>query len=156
MKPEKMKMFGKSLYWILGQKFKWASSLQISSTVRGVPTKRRDIRDSPPDEANLITSLAHDGTQRLMFDIDDEEIYLRESSTPGHYHLIFPNPIAGDDYDELMRILHQAGIVKDGNYASYESLGYFTLRTPWTTKDDEDSIDTPPWVDLPDSDDPPF
>lgn len=146
MNPEKMKMFGKSLYWILGQKFKWASPLYKSHAgpkdVNGYPSLRNgNICDSPPDEANLITSLAYDGTHRLMFDIDDEDIYLRESSTPGHYHLIFPNPIAGDDYDELMRILHRAGIVKDGNYASYESLGYFTLRTPWTTKDDEDSID---------------
>jgi hypothetical protein len=30
------------------------------------------------------------------------------------------------------------------------------VETPWTTKDGDDLIDPPPWVDLPDSDDPPF
>jgi hypothetical protein len=71
-----------------------------------------------------------------MLDVDDPEVYIKESSTPGHFHIVFPNPIDEGDYDDLMDILRHVGIVKPGNYRSYKNLGYFSLRTPWTKKDD--------------------
>ena len=136
MKISNLKMFGKSLNWIVGLGGKHVDTLYTSDNGLTVTTPPQEVEDVPLDEANIFVSLGHDGRHRLMFDVDDPEVYIRESSTPGHFHIVFPNPIDVDDYEHLMNILYRARIMKEGNYLSYQSLGYFSLRTPWTKKGD--------------------
>lgn len=91
--------------------------------------------DTSTDRANLITSLSPYG-QHLMLDIDNRNVYVKESSTPGHYHIAFPQAISQGDYDNIVTLLHKYGIINDGNYQSYMRVGYFCLRPPWVKKGD--------------------
>ena len=91
--------------------------------------------DTSTHRANLITSLSPYG-QHLMLDIDNRNVYVKESSTPGHYHIAFPQAISQGDYDNIVTLLHKYGIINDGNYQSYMRVGYFCLRPPWVKKGD--------------------
>lgn len=84
--------------------------------------------------ANVITSKDESGNNYLMLDLDDPEIYLRLSSTEGHYHLVFPNKIPDGKYYQIITLLNDVGIIKDGNLGQYSKNGHFALRTPWVPK----------------------
>ena len=71
-----------------------------------------------------------------MLDIDDTNVYVKESSTPGHYHIVFPQSIAEDDYDQIVTLLRRHEIIKEGNFQSYRRVGYFAIRPPWVKKGD--------------------
>ena len=89
----------------------------------------------PTDRANLSTSRGPYG-QHLMLDIDDTDVYVKESSTPGHYHIVFPQDIPEADYDQIVTLLNKYGIIKEGNFQSYRRVGYFAIRPPWVKKGD--------------------
>ena len=91
--------------------------------------------DTSTERANLITSRDSYG-QHLMLDIDNTDVYVKESSTPGHYHIVFPQPIPEDDYDQIVTLLHRYEIIKEGNFQSYQRVGYFAIRPPWVKKGD--------------------
>lgn len=70
-----------------------------------------------PDDAhpaNCISSLTEDGTHRPALDIDTP-IKLRESSTPGNYHLYFEDiELTWKQYKKLLKALAKAGIIEEG------------------------------------------
>lgn len=70
-------------------------------------------RPSRKNGANLESSLCEDGFHRLAIDIDGMNCELRESSTPGHYHLLIDHKgLSWDAYKMLLSVLADAGIVE--------------------------------------------
>lgn len=132
--------FAAPLGWMKGLVFRyianideWESDGTVDASVSD--EDRAGIEMDDISRGNVMISKDINGRNYLMLDLDDEEIYLNESSTPGHYHLVFPNPINNNDFMDLVEILHRVGIIKPGNYSSYERLGWLALRTPWVPKD---------------------
>ena len=92
------------------------------------------------ERSNVITSKRRDGGNHLLLDVDNVNVYIKESSTPGHYHIGFPNVISDEDFTPLVDMLHKVGIINSGNYHSFKKLGHFALRLPWVKKGDTDTF----------------
>ena len=66
-----------------------------------------------PEKANLICSLADDGTHLPVLDID-YTASLVGSSTPGHFHLYLDQPISWYKYAIVLATLGWAGLIEPG------------------------------------------
>lgn len=99
-------------------------------------------RQVPPEEANLVSSRTTDGRHMPIIDLDfDFEI--RESSTPGHFHLLLNTPVSNTKFVVLMLVLWWTGVVEMG-YAvwSIRRMGNFA-RVPGVTKQPGPETDKP-------------
>lgn len=95
--------------------------------------RRNRYRVLRVEDANLVSSRTTDGRQMPIIDLDfDFEI--RESSTPGHYHLLLNKPISNVKFVVLMLVLWWTGSVEMG-YAvwSIRRMGNFA-RVPGVAK----------------------
>ena len=82
-------------------------------------------------EANLVSSLCEDGLHRLAIDIDGPAVTLRESCTPGHYHLLIDHRgMEWDRYQILLELLAEAGIVEEAYVEHSIERGQTLLRKP--------------------------
>lgn len=68
-----------------------------------------------------------------IFDID-HSVLAWETSTPGHYHLIIDRPMSREDYEKLMRVLVEVGIVQEGYQRASLKRKAAWLRMPWIRK----------------------
>lgn len=89
------------------------------------------------DRANAVTS-AVDYTQRKMhrpvLDLD-VPAKLIPSTTEGHHHLLIDVPMSWEQYQKLMTVLAEVGIVEPGYTQASVARGYSAVRLPWVKKD---------------------
>ena len=64
----------------------------------------------------------------------DLPVWVRESTTPGHYHLIIDKEMPWDDYKRLLNVMCDVGILEPGFVKAAISRGASWIRTPWTEK----------------------
>lgn len=98
-------------------------------------TPNREVTAKPLAQANSVSSNIK-GTEmhRPALDID-VPCLLIDSTTPGHHHLYIDKPMPWEDYEKLIRVLAEIGILQQG-YADVSIKRKRTwLRTPWTKKE---------------------
>lgn len=94
-----------------------------------------DVQETAVSDANLISSLCDDGQHAPVLDIDfDAELV--ESSSPGHYHLYFNKKIPWERYEEVLRVLGEAGLLETGWVKASIARQQSLLRKPGTLKKD--------------------
>lgn len=92
------------------------------------------------DEANVLHSLVDatnesgDVLHSPVLDLD-VPAFLVPSSTPGHSHLVIDVPMTWDDYDQLLSVLAEVGIIEEGYYRASDRRGYSSIRLPWVKKE---------------------
>jgi hypothetical protein len=73
--------------------------------------------------------------QMIMFDVDIP-MQVIESSTPGHYHVYFPNSyIPKEKLFNLLDAMAECGIVERGYAEASRARGFAALRLPWVHRD---------------------
>lgn len=140
----------------LGQSFKWEKLLgaELLKTTRKLlkKNKSKDVYDDGfytkiPDEAanvrdaELIASLNANGKHRPLLDIDFPAAVI-PSSTEGHCHLYIDKELEWKDYQKLLNVLADLGIIEHGYRGASLARGYSALRLPWIKKDEEDKVVT--------------
>lgn len=91
------------------------------------------------DEANLISSLTTEGKHRPNLDIDFPA-ELIPSSTPGHYHLYLNIDLTRQQYDKLIDVLEEVGIIERGIKKAYYARGMTLTRKPGVKKTVQERI----------------
>lgn len=108
-----------------------------------------DNNNSDTDDlskANLISSKVKGTTRhKPIFDLDFEAALL-PSSTEGHYHLYLDKELTNDQMERLVRVLHEIGILAQGNLNQWTRNKAQFLRVPWVRKTKESKSDTPKGV----------
>ena len=70
---------------------------------------------------------------RPVLDIDFPAA-LVPSTTPGHFHLYLDRALSWDDYEKLLRVLAEVGIIEQG-YANVSiERRHTAVRVPWIRK----------------------
>lgn len=89
-------------------------------------------------EANVVTSEVdgHPGRHKVVLDID-MPVTVLPSSTEGHHHLYIDAELSWEDYQRLIWVLADLGIVEEGYASASHARGYTVLRLPWVHKDDD-------------------
>ena len=92
------------------------------------------------DFADIVTSAPrHEvpgfpGRHVIMFDVD-VPMQVIESSTPGHYHVYFPNTyLPKEKLFNLLDALADCDIVERGYAEASRARGFAALRLPWVHK----------------------
>lgn len=67
----------------------------------------------------------------------DLPIWARESTTPGHWHLIIDKEMTWEQYARLLNVLWEVGILEKGFYDAAISRGGSWIRVPWVKKKTE-------------------
>lgn len=75
--------------------------------------RSKDRWPAPVEESNLISSIAEDGTQLPIIDLDFAHAVV-ESSTSGHHHLYIDVKMSKWKWTLLMLALYNAGVVELG------------------------------------------
>lgn len=84
--------------------------------------------------ANIVSSLCTDGLHRPALDID-VPCELIPSSTEGHHHLYFPTVgLSWKQYEKLLKVLGECGILEDGYVKASISRKQSFLRAPGVKK----------------------
>ncbi len=88
------------------------------------------------DAANIITSevAGKPGRHKVVLDLD-LPAKLIPSSTEGHFHLMIDKEMDWEDYQRLLWVLADLGIVEEGYASSSDERGYTAVRLPWIHKD---------------------
>lgn len=96
------------------------------------------------DTANIITSEVHGkpGRHKPVLDID-LPVKLIPSTTEGHFHLMIDKEMDWEDYQRLLWVLADIGIVEEGYASASDERGYTAVRLPWISKDDDREMDEP-------------
>lgn len=106
----------------------------------GVSDPASDVEEVTDfDTADIVSSERAEsyGPKRhiVMFDVDIP-MEVIESSTPGHYHVYFPEThISKIALLDLLEELSSAGIVEPGYVGASRARGFAALRLPWVHKD---------------------
>jgi hypothetical protein len=96
------------------------------------------------ETANLISSKIK-GTKKHKVILDlDFDAALIPSSTPGHSHLYLDIDLTEDQMEKLVGVLHEVGIIAQGNVNQWDRFKALFLRLPWIKKsegatEDDDS-----------------
>lgn len=115
-----------------------------SNSFSGEPDRKKIY--SPLTESNIVGSQIW-GTEspynaafpddfelhKPVLDID-LPCWLKESTTPGHFHLIIDKEMSWSEYKRLLRVMCDVGILEDGFVAAAISRKASWIRTPWTQK----------------------
>lgn len=88
------------------------------------------------DEATVITSevAGNPGRHRVVLDIDLPGSMV-ESSTPGHHHLFLDKVMSWDDFQRLLWVMTDLGLVEEGYASASTKRGYTAVRLPWIGKE---------------------
>lgn len=102
--------------------------------------KGGDMIETNPDEANLVSSHFYTTPEgkKVHYPVLDLDIdaYLIPSSTPGHHHLFINKLLSEEDYDKLLRTLHEVGIIQKGIIElQWEQDGMTCARLPGIKKE---------------------
>lgn len=88
------------------------------------------------DDANLISSKLENGNHKPVIDLD-LPCQLHPSSTEGHFHLYIDKELDWEQYEALLLVLADCGIIEQ-NYAEASiRRGFSAVRPPWVKKGDE-------------------
>lgn len=94
-------------------------------------------------EANLISSqIGTSSKHRVILDLDFPAA-LVPSSTPGHSHLYLDKQLTEGEMEKLIHVLHEVGIIAQGNLNQWSRFKALFLRLPWIKKKAGDNDDTP-------------
>lgn len=114
--------------------------LYYHSNHLGVAYEKGDVEErvmvKSKEEANLISSETDASstafpTHMPTLDID-MPCHLKESETPGHFHLLIDRPMSWTQYVKLLSVLEEVGIISTGYYnASIERGATFLALKPW-------------------------
>jgi len=90
------------------------------------------------DDATVITSQSADNPELHYVTIDiDHQCWLRESETPGHFHLLIDqgHPLTWTQYETLLEALAAAHIVEPGYVGAAKARRMTRLALkPWKRK----------------------
>lgn len=89
--------------------------------------------NQPPPEPNLVSSLLPNGNHAPAIDID-LPMHAIPSSTPGHFHLYFEKEMSWEDYEKLLRVMAEVGLVEKGFYDQAKKFKQTYLRLPYVKK----------------------
>lgn len=95
----------------------------------------------PNGAATLVTSLLDrpfdspevGPVHAPVLDLDLEHVYY-ESTTPGHAALLLNVALTWEQYQKLLAVLEELGIIQHGFAEASRQRGYSACRTPWTKK----------------------
>lgn len=93
-------------------------------------------------EANVMTSkiaLGYDyGTTSLHRPVLDIDLPVKvlPSTTEGHFHLFIEKAMTWEQYQRLMDVLVDVGIVEAGYVKASKQRGYSAVRLPWVRKEE--------------------
>lgn len=86
-------------------------------------------------DSNLVCSDRKDNPDLHIPVLDlDMPAMLLKSSTYGHYHLYIDKPMSWENYEKLLDVLGEVGILEPGYVAVSKKRKRTQLRTPWTKK----------------------
>lgn len=104
------------------------------SDLNGYDSTESEVSDL--DSANIITSevAGKPGRHKVVLDID-LPAKLIPSSTEGHFHLMIDKEMDWEDYQRLLWVLADVGIIEEGYASSSDERGYTAVRLPWVRKD---------------------
>lgn len=95
------------------------------------------------DRANVITSAVADveirgvglyaEAHKIVLDLDHPAILL-DSSTPGHHHLYIDKTLTWEQYEKLLLVLGEVGLLEEGYVRASLERRYTSLRLPWVRK----------------------
>lgn len=97
-----------------------------------IPDKEADI-----SKATLISSQAKSGKHRPLLDLDLKAAVI-PSSTSGHGHLYIDKELTWKQYQKLLNVLADLGIIEAGYRGASLARGYTALRLPWVKKTAEE------------------
>lgn len=115
-----------------------------SNSFDGEPDRKKIL--VPLGEANIVGSemVAQDifGNEesrkhKPVLDID-MPLWVKESTTPGHFHLIIDKEMTWQDYRKLLITMQEVGILEKGFVDASISRKASWIRTPWTQKEKDD------------------
>lgn len=89
-------------------------------------------------EASLLTSEVGDDRHVIALDLDLPAA-LVPSTTEGHYHLYIDKELTWTEYKKLLLAMAEAGVIEDGYAMASIQRRATHLRTPWTSKQDQDA-----------------
>lgn len=119
--------------------FRYSTVLQ-SSHIAESDGEIKITNDVPVQKANLICSDLPNGKHKPMLDIDIPAA-LVPSSTPGHGHLYLDKELTWEQYERLLTVLWECGIIQEGVHANAVKRKYTGLRLPWHSKSTEEYED---------------
>ena len=64
-------------------------------------------------------------------------IWAKESTTPGHWHLIIDKEMTWNDYKKLLTVLGEVGILEAGFVKASKARRASWIRVPWVKKEIE-------------------
>lgn len=80
---------------------------------------------------------------RPMLDLDFPAVVV-PSSTPGHSHLYLDMPLAWEQYEKLLDVMAEIGLLEDGYVAASKRRRATFLRLPWVRKGKEEALPPQP------------
>lgn len=106
-----------------------------SSPLNGYDAEEQKVADL--DSANIISSEVEGkpGRHKPVLDID-LGVKVIPSSTEGHFHLLIDKEMSWDDYQRLLWVLADVGIVEENYASASDERGYTAVRLPWINKAD--------------------
>jgi hypothetical protein len=107
-----------------------------SSPLDGYDAEEQKVADLA--SANIISSEVEGkpGVHKPVLDID-LGVKVIPSSTEGHFHLLIDKEMSWDDYQRLLWVLADVGIVEENYASASDERGYTAVRLPWVRKDDD-------------------
>lgn len=87
--------------------------------------------------ANTFVRILKKDLHAPALDIDGIHCELKESSTPGNFHLYIDKPMPWSDYAKLLKTLYEVGIIEEAFYAMCIRDGASFLRTKHKEQDPE-------------------
>lgn len=113
----------------------------VSSDDPLIPLENDRVRaEVPLAEANCVSSKIREGSFAApagwhlpTLDID-VPMWVSESTTPGHHHLIIYKPISWEKYSKLLEMMADCGILEEGLVRASLARKASWVRTPWTAK----------------------
>jgi hypothetical protein len=84
-------------------------------------------------EANLISSKCIDGRHRPILDLDIPARYV-PSSTAGHGHLYIDHPLTWEQYEQVLIVLGEVGILEKGYVGAAIRREATFVRPEWVRK----------------------
>lgn len=97
-----------------------------------IPDKEADI-----NKATLISSQTKGGKHRPLLDLDLKAAVI-PSSTKGHGHLYIDKELTWKQYQKLLNVFADLGIIEPGYRGASLARGYTALRLPWVKKTEEE------------------
>lgn len=100
---------------------------------------------SDVEHATIVTSLVNQklgkGIHKLVLDVD-MDVKVFPSSTPGHHHLFIDHEMSTEDFEKVVRVLAEVGIIEHGYANASLDRGFTAVRLPWIKKKAAETKDT--------------